>query len=158
MKTTNNTTQFNHNLKPARLAFLAALMLIAFVSAVIPAAAQDAESQSSPRLALSSALNSQAVPIEVVPNVASPALAAAYCTFFFTGMAQQINCAWDKINANSHVFLAISEFAPGNPGDRFIGDAQMTIHNIAPHAGGVTAEVDVNWPSNLNVRLDVLVD
>ena len=42
MKTTNNTTQINHNLKPARLAALAALALIAF-AAVIPAAAQDAQ-------------------------------------------------------------------------------------------------------------------
>jgi hypothetical protein len=41
MKTTNDTTQFNHNLKPVRLAVLAALMLVTFVSVVIPAAAQD---------------------------------------------------------------------------------------------------------------------
>jgi hypothetical protein len=44
MKTTNENTQFNHNLKPARLAFLAALMLITFVAAVIPAAAQESPS------------------------------------------------------------------------------------------------------------------
>jgi hypothetical protein len=42
MKTTNNTTQFNHNLKPARLAVLAALALITLVSAVAPGVAQDA--------------------------------------------------------------------------------------------------------------------
>ncbi len=41
MKTTNNATQFNHNLKPARLALLAALMIVTFVSVVIPATAQD---------------------------------------------------------------------------------------------------------------------
>src|SRR5580704_15221431 len=44
MKTTNENTQFNDNLKPARLAFLAALMLITFVAAVIPAAAQESPS------------------------------------------------------------------------------------------------------------------
>ena len=43
MKTTNNHTQFNHNLKPARLAVLVALALVTFAAAVIPAAAQDAE-------------------------------------------------------------------------------------------------------------------
>lgn len=45
MKITYNTTQFNHNLKPARLAVLAALALITFVSAVTPVAAQDVEPQ-----------------------------------------------------------------------------------------------------------------
>jgi hypothetical protein len=45
MKTTNNTRQFNHNLKPARLAVLAALALITFVSAVAPGAAQDVKIQ-----------------------------------------------------------------------------------------------------------------
>jgi hypothetical protein len=45
MKTTNDTTQFNHNLKPARLAVLAALALITLVSAVAPGAAQDVKPQ-----------------------------------------------------------------------------------------------------------------
>jgi hypothetical protein len=45
MKTTINTTQFNHNLKPARLAVLAALALITLVSAVAPGAAQDVKTQ-----------------------------------------------------------------------------------------------------------------
>jgi hypothetical protein len=45
MKTTNNTTQFNHNLKPARLAVLAALALITFVSAAAPGVAQDVNPQ-----------------------------------------------------------------------------------------------------------------
>ena len=43
MKTTNNTAQFNHNLNPARLAVLAALALITFVSAVAPGVAQDVQ-------------------------------------------------------------------------------------------------------------------
>jgi hypothetical protein len=45
MKTTHNIPQFNHNLKPARLAVLAALALITLVSAVAPAAAQDLKTQ-----------------------------------------------------------------------------------------------------------------
>jgi hypothetical protein len=45
MKTTNHTTQFNHNPKTARLAVLAALALITFVSAVTPGAAQDAKTR-----------------------------------------------------------------------------------------------------------------
>ncbi|MGA7632594.1 MAG: hypothetical protein WCB11_17675 [Terriglobales bacterium] len=45
MKTTNHTTQFNHNPKMARLAVLAALALITIVSAVAPGAAQDVKTQ-----------------------------------------------------------------------------------------------------------------
>jgi hypothetical protein len=43
MKTTNQATQFNHNPNPkiARLAVLAALTLLTFVSAVTPAAAEE---------------------------------------------------------------------------------------------------------------------
>ena len=43
MKTTNNNTRFNHNLKPARLAVVAVLALITFAASVFPAAAQDAK-------------------------------------------------------------------------------------------------------------------
>ena len=46
MKTTLNTTQFNHNLKSARLATLAALALITFVSAIAPGAAQEVKPRS----------------------------------------------------------------------------------------------------------------
>jgi hypothetical protein len=45
MKTTNHTTQFNHNPKMARLAVLAALAVITIVSAVAPGAAQDVKAQ-----------------------------------------------------------------------------------------------------------------
>ena len=152
MKTTNENAQFNHNLKPARLAFLAALMLITFVAAVIPAAAQE-----SPR-SLLSAQTAEAVPAKASRDAAfSPAVAAAYCTYTING-TYLLTCYWSRINANSHVLAAISEYANGNPADRFIGGAQMTVHNIAPFSGGVTAEVDVNWGSPLNVRLDLLVD
>ena len=45
MKTTNHTTQFNHNPKMARLAVLAALALITIISAVAPGAAQEVKTQ-----------------------------------------------------------------------------------------------------------------
>jgi hypothetical protein len=45
MKSTIHTTQFNPNPKTARLALLAALTLITFVSFVIPAAAQDVKAR-----------------------------------------------------------------------------------------------------------------
>ena len=46
MQTTHKTTQFNHNLKSARLATLAALALITFVSAIAPGAAQEVKPRS----------------------------------------------------------------------------------------------------------------
>src|SRR5580704_3171696 len=103
MKTTNENTQFNHNLKPARLAFLAALMLITFVAAVIPAAAQE-----SPR-SLKSAQTAEAVTAKGSRDVLSPALAAAYCTYTING-TYNLFCNWSRINANSHVVAAISEY------------------------------------------------
>ena len=42
---THDTTQFNHNLRAARLAVLAALALLTLVSAVSPAAAQDVQTR-----------------------------------------------------------------------------------------------------------------
>jgi hypothetical protein len=158
MKTTNENTKFNHNQNPTRLALLAALMLIVFAAAVIPAAAQEAENQPSPRLMMRSAQTAEAVPADVSANGVSSALAAAYCLYNFNGTGVLLRCNWSKITANSHVVLAISEYGTGGPTDRFIGAAPMTIHNIAPFAGGVTAEVDINWGSPLNIRLDVLTD
>lgn len=101
--------------------------------------------------------NAEAVPAELSPDKEAPALAAGYCTYNINGTFL-LTCYWSKINANSHVFVAISEYANGNPADRFIGAAQMTVFNIPPFNGGVTAEVNVNWGSPLNVRLDVLTD
>ncbi|MFY9647319.1 MAG: hypothetical protein WAK29_19215 [Terriglobales bacterium] len=152
MTRTNENTQFNHNRKPARLAFLAALLIITFAMAVIPATAQE-----SPRVPTKSAQTAEAVLVGANPEGASPALAAAYCTYNINGTFL-LTCYWSKISASSHVFAAISEYGDGNPNDRFIGAAQMTVFNVAPFNGGVTVEVNVNWGSPLNVRLDLLTD
>jgi hypothetical protein len=52
MKATKKVTRFNPNLRPARLAILAAIALITFVSAAIPAAAQEVKAR--PALTLAS--------------------------------------------------------------------------------------------------------
>lgn len=155
----NRVTTFNHNLKPARLAFLAVLMfmLITLVAAVRPAAAQ-----SSPESGLAAA-ESDAVPLVspkggVQPNSGvQPATSVGYCTYHISGW-YRLTCNWGLINSNSTVNEAISEFANGIPTERFIGSASMQIFNIAPFPGGVTALVYVNWGSPLDVRLDVSVN
>ena len=153
----NRVTKFNHNLKPAQLAFLAVLMLITLVAAVRPAAAQ-----SSPAAAMSSA-ESDAVPLVspkggVQPNGGvQPATSVGYCTYRING-CYLLTCNWGLINSNSTVDEAVSEFANGIPTERFIGAASMQIFNIAPFSGGVTSLVCVNWGSPLDVRLDVSVN
>jgi hypothetical protein len=153
MKTTNENTQFNHNLKPPRLAFLAVLMLMSFVAAVVPAAAQ-----SSPPLDSKSVPTARVEAVPVVeatePGVKPPATNNGYCLYRIHGW-YHLYCNWGAINNNSTVLEGISEYYLV-PTDRFIGSASMQIFNIAPYNGGVEALVYVNWGSDLDVRLDVL--
>lgn len=69
-----------------------------------------------------------------------------------------IRCGHNAINANSRVLVALSEFDSDAAQNRFIGDARMTVHNVAPYNGGVLAWIEVSFDTSLNVRLDVLVD
>ena len=62
------------------------------------------------------------------------------------------------VNANSRVFVSISEYGADPVADRFIGSARMAVYNIAPFNGGFKVWTDVSWSSPLNVRIDVLVD
>ena len=149
-----------HNLKLARPAFLAALMLITFAAAVIPAASQSSPpaAQTSPPLISVPVAEVQAVPVGVGrgvgPGLMPPASNNGYCTYRIHGW-YYLYGNWGVINNNSTVLEAISEYSP-YPWDRFIGSASMQIYNIAPYNGGVEALVFVNWGSDLNVRLDVL--
>jgi len=155
----NRVTKFNHNLKPAQLAFLTGLMLmlITLVAAVRPAAAPSISAAALP------SAESDAVPLVspkggAQPNGGvQPATSVGYCTYHINGW-YRLTCNWGLINANSTVEEAISEFANGIPWERFVGSASMQIFNIAPFSGGVTALVYVNWGSPLNVRLDVAVN
>ena len=63
-----------------------------------------------------------------------------------------------SITADSRVFAAVSEYATDARVDRFIGSAQMTVYNIAPTNGAVVVQINVNWSTALNVRVDYFVD
>lgn len=151
MRTTNENTQSNHNPKPTRLAFLAVLMLMTFVAAVVPAAAQ-----SGPALKSIPTATVEAVPVAGPTNAGTqaPGTNNGYCLYRIHGW-YYLTCNWGLINSNSTVVEAISEYYLV-PTSRFIGSASMQIYNIAPYAGGVKALVFVNWGSDLDVRLDVL--
>jgi hypothetical protein len=93
---------------------------------------------------------------------AARALGAGSFTTFYTWRANGVHTAvrFDHagINANSRVFVALSEFNSDAQINRFIGAAKMTVSNIAPFNGGFFAWVEISWNTALNVRFDVLVD
>lgn len=69
-----------------------------------------------------------------------------------------LNFTHGGINANSRVFVSLSEFNSDAAQNRFVGAARMQVANVAPYNGGFFAWVDVAWDNALNVRFDVLVD
>ena len=95
--------------------------------------------------------------------VATPAaLGTGSFTTFWTwrgnGVVKNLNFTHPAINANSRVFVSISEFNSDARINRFIGDAKMGVYNVAPYNGGFFAWVEVSWNTALNARFDVLVD
>jgi len=92
-----------------------------------------------------------------IQPLVSPNAFTDICLYRIHGSHRLIICNDRRIGANSRVFLSLSEFG-ARPTARIVGAARMTVHNVSPHAGGVTAWIDVEWPNDLNVRVDVLVD
>lgn len=85
---------------------------------------------------------------------------ASFSTYYIwraNGVHPNVNFTQANVNANSRVFVNISEYS-ANAQDRFIGAARMAVYNIAPYNGGFRAWVDISWGNPLNVRFDVLVD
>lgn len=82
-----------------------------------------------------------------------------------------LNFNWDAIQANSVVLVTASEYMAGRPGEvfqdqdnqRFIGAANITVANIAPHGPpwdpnqGVTFVVNVDWDEPLHIVTDITV-
>lgn len=95
-------------------------------------------------------------------GVSQAALGTGSFTTFWTwrgnGVRTRLNFSHASINANSRVFVSISEFNSDARVNRFIGDARMAVYNVAPYNGGFLAWVEVSFSSALNVRFDVLVD
>lgn len=147
-RTTMKHNRLFHNLKSARPAFLAALMLITFAVVVIPASAQSAPVPT---------VEAQAVLVGVAPDGVTPSATTsrATCLFKIHGTFL-LFCNHPGINDNSTVVEAISEYQ-GSPTNRIMGRAPMLIYNIRPYNGGVESFVDVNSGSDLDIRLDVLI-
>ncbi len=85
---------------------------------------------------------------------------ASFTTYYIwraNGVQPNVNFTQASVNANSRVFVNISEYG-ANAQERFIGAARMAVYNIAPYNGGFRAWVDISWNSPLNIRFDVLID
>ncbi|HEX6430486.1 MAG TPA: hypothetical protein VF008_22495 [Niastella sp.] len=89
-------------------------------------------------------------------------LSASSFTTFYTwranGVHRNVRFNHPAVNANSRVFLSISEYGADPRTTRFIGAAKMEVLNVAPFNGGFFAWVEISWGAPLNVRFDVLVD
>lgn len=94
---------------------------------------------------------------DIAPPLGSGAY-STYCLYHYAGTGVIARCYDGRINANSRVFVELSEYASNAATDRFIGAARMSTHNVRPFNGGVDVWTDVDWGSALNVRMDLLVD
>ena len=79
----------------------------------------------------------------------------------------RFNFQWNIISHASVVLVAASEgrehpenglmiYASDSP-RRFVGDARFTVDSIAPHDGGVTFHVTIDWPRPLTLWTDIVV-
>jgi hypothetical protein len=97
-----------------------------------------------------------------VTGIGAEALGSGSFTTFFTwranGVFQAARFDHPSVNANSRVFVSISEFNSDARINRFNGSARMAVYNVAPFNGGFFVWVEISWGSPLNVRFDVLVD
>jgi hypothetical protein len=99
---------------------------------------------------------------ESVDEARPRALGLGSFTTYFTwrgnGVVPALRFNHGSINANSRVFVSISEYFTDAAINRFIHSAPMRVNNVAPFNGGFFAWVEVGWDSPLTIRFDVLVD
>jgi hypothetical protein len=81
-----------------------------------------------------------------------------YWTLRANGAFKAVPFYHSAINANSRVFVSISEFNSNAQLNRQTSEARMAIYNVTPFNGGFFAWVEISWSYPLNARIDVLVD
>ncbi|MEU2511183.1 hypothetical protein [Streptomyces syringium] len=57
----------------------------------------------------------------------------------------------DLITPQTRVFISVSE---GRGNTKFLGDASMTVENVAPGNGEVLFRLFIDWPTNLGIVAD----
>jgi hypothetical protein len=142
---------------------LALMLLTTLAQAQSGSGQSSAENRTSPPISLPVV---QAQPaVEQEPDLSKdgiqPALGSGAYTTYFTLHNDgylYIWCPDSRINSNSRVFVAASEYSD-LPTHRFLGSAHFDLQNIVPANGGVSVLLNTNWTSfPINIRLDVLVD
>ena len=78
----------------------------------------------------------------------------------------RMNFNWSVISADSIVLISAGEAGNVIPGVGFtllptfnfvLGDADVFVTNVSPHAGGVEFILHVNWNAPLNIAVDITV-
>ena len=145
----------------AALACAAVIVLLFCSSMTSNAAADDSPlAQAGPTFepaALPVHENSAGTSSGVIGNSLGTGSFTTFYTFRGNGIFPALRFDHGSINPNSRVFVTASEYST-DPTNRFIGQAQIVISNVAPFNGGFLAWVNVAWGSPINVRFDVLVD
>ncbi|MCX4750495.1 hypothetical protein OG455_34145 [Kitasatospora sp. NBC_01287] len=60
------------------------------------------------------------------------------------------------VTSDSVVMVSMTELANGS-NLPFVGDATLTVHNVAPGNGTVQLRGEVDWDSDLSVRVSFLI-
>jgi hypothetical protein len=66
-----------------------------------------------------------------------------------------LHLQWQEISPNSRIFVSIAEGSP--TGEKIIGKARFSLHNVAPSDGSVSIWVDIQWDEPLRLYADYLV-
>lgn len=94
-------------------------------------------------------------PLQVTPVSVSPKLFAYTHDLGINGVFT-LSFSVPRVTPSSVVMVSMCELG-GQPGTPFIGDATMTVHNVAPDNNQVHVRGEVNWDSTLSVRIYFLV-
>lgn len=83
----------------------------------------------------------------------------AFTTFFTHTFHGELKGTFfhPSVTADSRVFVSMGEIGH-LPQVRFLGDARMAVYNVIAFDGGLRVWCEVFWPTNINIRFDVLVD
>lgn len=129
---TKHTMQFNHNPKAAPLAVLAALALIAFVSAVTPAAAQDGNA---------------ALPPSIVAKLAGTWTAGIELNGGCGIGSKQVTFTLNALGTGPATYQYNTQECGAAS-----GTGTMTITSIAANGSG-TAVLSINFVGNFNIQV-----
>ena len=124
----------------------------------LPEIAQDAITASGIPLSVTHTIKTATVKVEQQQSVAPCSCATLRYDWGDLKGDYILNLSWPAVTARSAVFVAIGEGAAGGPtAGKFIGRAKFTLFNVAPHNGGVSIWVNVNWGEPIRLYVDYVV-